>query len=49
MRITFNTLNRPHTFLAGKRVRNQRIQHLQNEANKIMGFALGYVCKEWQS
>lgn len=46
MRITFNTLNRPHTFLAGKGVRNQCIQRFQNEANRIM---VGYVCKEWQS
>lgn len=49
MFIIFNALNKPHTFLVGIVVSNQCIQHLQNKANKIMEFALGHVCRKWQS
>lgn len=49
MFIIFNALNKPHTFLVGRVVSNQCIQHLQNKANKIMEFALGHVCRKWQS
>lgn len=49
MFIIFNALNKPHTFLVGRVVSNQCIQHLQNKANKTMEFALGHVCRKWQS